>query len=62
MGAPDRDGVGVAFLLLFVALPLTAVFVEALRHGVGTYFGAIVAPEALHALKLTLSPRRSPCR
>ena len=47
-------GVGVGFLLLFVALPLTAVFYEALRHGAGVYFGAIVAPEALHALKLTL--------
>ena len=47
-------GVGVAFLLLFVAVPLVAVFTEALRHGVGTYFGAIADPEALHALKLTL--------
>lgn len=43
-----------AFLLLFLLLPLGAVFVEALRKGLGTYVAAIVHPEAIAAMKLTL--------
>jgi sulfate transport system permease protein len=42
------------FLTLFLAIPLVAVFVEALRRGIGPYFAAIVEPYALAALKLTL--------
>lgn len=42
------------FLILFLAIPLTAVFVEALANGFGSYFGAIVEPDAIAALKLTL--------
>jgi sulfate transport system permease protein len=46
--------VSVAFLVLFLLLPLAAVFYEALRKGVGTYFTALVEPDALAAIKLTL--------
>lgn len=42
------------FLVLFLLLPLAAVFVEALRKGVGTYVAAIVHPEAIAAIELTL--------
>ncbi len=42
------------FLSLFLFIPLAAVFTEALRKGVQTYFSAIVEPDALSAIKLTL--------
>jgi sulfate/thiosulfate transport system permease protein len=42
------------FLSLFLFIPLAAVFTEALRKGVQTYFAAIVEPDALSAIKLTL--------
>jgi sulfate transport system permease protein len=42
------------FLLLFLLLPLAAVFIEALRHGVGAYLAALVEPDALAAIRLTL--------
>jgi sulfate transport system permease protein len=44
----------VAFFVLFLLIPLTAVFVEAFRAGIGAYFDAIVEPDALAAIKLTL--------
>jgi sulfate transport system permease protein len=43
-----------AFLVLFLFLPLLAVFVEALRQGIGAYLAAMVEPDALSAIKLTL--------
>ena len=46
--------VAVAFLLLFLFLPLAAVFFEALRAGARAYFTAIVEPDALAAIELTL--------
>lgn len=46
--------ISLAFLTLFLAIPLTAVFVEALANGIGPYFAAVAEPEALAALKLTL--------
>ncbi len=46
--------VAVSFLLLFLFLPLVAVFFEALRNGLGTYVTALQEPDALAALKLTL--------
>ena len=46
--------VSVAFLVLFLLLPLAAVFYEALRKGVRTYFTALVEPDAVAAIKLTL--------
>jgi sulfate transport system permease protein len=43
-----------AFLLLFLFLPLLAVFVEALRQGIGAYLAAMVEPDARSAIWLTL--------
>ena len=42
------------FLSLFLFVPLAAVFAEALRKGVGVYFAAIIEPDALSAIWLTL--------
>ena len=42
------------FLLLFLLLPLAAVFVEALRKGLGTYTAALIHPDAVAAIELTL--------
>ena len=42
------------FLALFLVLPLTIVFVEAFRNGIGPYFESIREPDAVAALKLTL--------
>jgi sulfate transport system permease protein len=42
------------FLLFFLLMPLVAVFVEAFRSGVGPYFAALVDPDAVSAIKLTL--------
>jgi sulfate transport system permease protein len=39
---------------LFLLLPLAAVFVEALRAGLGTYLESITEPDAIAAIKLTL--------
>ncbi len=47
-------GITLLFLSLFLFVPLAAVFTEALRKGVQTYFAAIVEPDALSAIKLTL--------
>jgi sulfate transport system permease protein len=44
----------VLFLVLFLLLPLAAVFVEALRSGLGHYLDAITEPDAIAAIKLTL--------
>jgi sulfate transport system permease protein len=44
-----------AFLGLFLVVPLAAVFAEALRKGWQTYFAALADPDALDALRLTLS-------
>ena len=43
-----------AFLALFLLLPLVAVFVEALREGLGPYLGAVSESDALAAIRLTL--------
>jgi len=40
--------------VLFLLLPLFIVLSEALKHGFGTFFGAIFEPDAISALKLTL--------
>ncbi|MBB5695668.1 sulfate ABC transporter permease subunit CysW [Muricoccus pecuniae] len=55
--APLRWGVAIlAFLLLtvFLALPLAAVFTEALRRGWGTVLDAYADPDAMAAIRLTL--------
>lgn len=48
------SGLAVAFLLLIVALPLIAVFVEAFRKGFDAYAASIIDPYAIAAIKLTL--------
>ena len=46
--------VAVAFLTLFLLLPLVVVFTEAVRAGFGAYWQAITQPDALAAMRLTL--------
>ena len=43
-----------AFLTLFLFVPLVAVFAEALKKGVDVYLAAIAEPDALAAIRLTL--------
>jgi sulfate transport system permease protein len=47
-------GLALAFLTLFLFIPLAAVFTEALRKGVIAYLEAISDPYALAAIRLTL--------
>jgi sulfate transport system permease protein len=47
-------GVALAFLGLFLFLPLVSVFVEALRRGIGPALAALGDPDAIAAIKLTL--------
>ncbi|HEX5078371.1 MAG TPA: sulfate ABC transporter permease subunit CysW [Geminicoccaceae bacterium] len=42
------------FLGVFLLLPLLAVFVEALRQGLGAYLAGVTEPDALAAIRLTL--------
>lgn len=46
--------IALGFLFLFLGLPLLAVFVEALRQGFGPYFDALVEPDTLAAIRLTM--------
>ncbi len=47
-------GVGLAFLFVFLMVPLVVVFIEALRSGWATYLEALRDHEALYAIVLTL--------
>lgn len=47
-------GVALAFLALFLVVPLAAVFVEAFSKGITVYFAAIREPVAMAAIRLTL--------
>ena len=47
-------GVAITFMTLFLFVPLAAIFVEALRKGWDVYFAALVEPDAIDAIKLTL--------
>jgi len=47
-------GTAVAFLGLFLLLPLVVVFTLAFEKGVGAYFAALVHPDTLKAIRLTL--------
>jgi sulfate/thiosulfate transport system permease protein len=47
-------GVALAFMTLFLFVPLVTVFYEALRKGLGVYMAAITDEDALSAIKLTL--------
>lgn len=46
--------IALAFMLLFLVLPLAAVFAEALRKGFGAYLEGLREPDAWSAIKLTL--------
>ncbi|GAB3660831.1 sulfate ABC transporter permease subunit CysW [Ramlibacter alkalitolerans] len=46
--------IALVFLLLFLLLPLAAVFTEALRKGLGAYLEALKEPDAWSAIRLTL--------
>lgn len=48
-------GVALAFLTLFLFVPLISVFYEALKKGVDVYLAAITEPDAVAAIKLTLT-------
>lgn len=47
-------GIALLFLALFLILPVIAVFVEAFRKGTGEYLAALVEPDAIAAIRLTL--------
>ncbi len=47
-------GIALLFVVLFLILPLAAVFTESLRKGLGAYLEALKEPDAWSAIKLTL--------
>ncbi len=47
-------GAALAFMTLFLFVPLASVFYEALKKGLGVYWAAISDDDALSAIKLTL--------
>jgi sulfate/thiosulfate transport system permease protein len=47
-------GAALAFLTLFLFVPLATVFFEAFKKGVDVYLAAVVEPDALSAVRLTL--------
>ena len=47
--------VALAFVALFLLVPLVAVFSQALAKGLAAYAGAIRRPETLSAIRLTLT-------
>ncbi len=48
-------GVALAYIALFLALPLVEVFFEAFRRGVGIYWDALSDPDTLSSIWLTLT-------
>jgi sulfate transport system permease protein len=48
-------GVSLGFFALFLLMPLIAVFVEAFRKGWSLYLSALIEPDALSAIALTLT-------
>ena len=46
--------IALVFIVLFLVLPLAAVFAEALRKGLGAYWRALLEPDAWAAIRLTL--------
>lgn len=47
--------IALAFLLLFIVLPLVSIFITAFQKGADVYFESITHPDALSAIKLTLT-------
>jgi sulfate transport system permease protein len=61
--SPRADGLGirwaiitvaVGFLAIFIVLPLISVFAQAFSRGTAAYFAALVEPDAIAAVRLTL--------
>ena len=48
-------GVAMSFLVLFLFMPLVAVFAKAFEKGASAYLAAIVQPTAMAAIRLTLT-------
>ena len=48
-------GTAMAFLALFLFVPLVSVFYEALKKGFDVYLAAVTEPDALSAIQLTLT-------
>jgi sulfate transport system permease protein len=48
-------GLALAFMSLFLFVPLATVFFEAFKKGLGVYLAAITDPDALSAIQLTLT-------
>lgn len=53
-GAVGLIAIALAFLLIFLLLPLLAVFAEALSSGFGAFAEALGEPDAISAIRLTL--------
>ncbi|HTA94923.1 MAG TPA: sulfate ABC transporter permease subunit CysW, partial [Verrucomicrobiae bacterium] len=47
-------GIALAFLALFLVIPLVFVFAQAFAKGIGYYFTTLRDPNAVSAIKLTL--------
>jgi sulfate transport system permease protein len=47
--------IAILFLTIFVVLPLVVVFTEAFSRGISAYLAALSEPEALSAIRLTLT-------
>jgi sulfate transport system permease protein len=47
-------GIAVAFLVLFIVVPLLNVFAQAFAKGFGAFFAAVTDPDAIAAIELTL--------
>ena len=47
-------GIALAFLVLFLIIPLITVFTEALKNGLAVYVASITEPDARAAIRLTL--------
>ena len=55
VGSSALLALALGFLVLFLLLPLVTVFVEALAKGFGEYGAALMHPDAISAIKLTLT-------
>ncbi len=53
-GRPALTIAALAFLVIFLLLPLVTVFAAALSGGIGAYAQSLVEPDALSAIRLTL--------
>ncbi len=47
-------GAALLYLVVFLVVPLAAVFSQALENGLGAYFAALREPDALSAIRLTV--------